>query len=905
MDLSRKTRIAIEFASRMRRFQSSTWIFWVHGANSTRFVESFRSFAERIDLRGRSNPETNILERVAQWLRDEKNGRWLMILDNADDGNIYSTTDVNKLNGREETNLSEYLPLSAYLPQSPNGCILITSRDRRTALRLTDNRKTAVIEIKPMDSMTASELIRKKLSAQEIRDADLPAFAQMLDHIPLAITQACAYIVVEEMTVGQYQEIFQENKSRQLHLLEIDEGDIHREVHSSSAVVTTWQISFKQIMAENPLAAEILSLVAVLDRQGIPKSLLRLDVDSLKLNEALTRLRGFCLIKAERGNESFEMHRLVQFALRAWLSARSEMSNWTLKGLEILCQDFPRDAFFHSARWSQCSLLLPHTRAILDIEYGTVTPKLGARLLVRTMELLNLVGCFLDTQGHFDDAISYHRRAYDIARTCLGPTDPSTLSHSTNIAESLSRQGKYAEAEKIESDNWQQHLKIPLNARDAEWDQLSFQILGNLAASLDKLGKHTEARKYEMYVMEKKLGSGRDKEDAWISMNAAASGLAEEGKLEDAETLSRTTIELQLDGLGLQNQHTLESMRTLAIILNKGKRFAEAEEEISRVIDAENSFLAEGHPDRIRSAKLLAYILQNQGRHLDAETVLRVARTQADNFAAEPSLLKMNLQAELAVMLWEQSKYDEAMTLQIEALALRDELLPSRDLLTYTLMSNLAATFRGMGKIKEERGTRWEILQGLVELSSPDKEAIITALLALAECMNPQQGLSDPKPISICMCILQAQQAQDPGNSAALKPYVTTLSRMLLDFGQWESGLELAMRFRDRSDLSTVQPVMALLQSRIRNKRIAEAAVFLEELIADYTAVLGSEHYVTLTHMEILALLKEFNLSTLEELKRKIASITEGEGDGEFPRTALIHWLPVLLQEIAGLVKES
>jgi len=171
--------------------------------------------------------------------------------------------------------------------------------------------------------------------------------------------------------------------------------------------------------------------------------------------------------------------------------------------------------------------------------------------------------------------------------------------------------------------------------------------------------------------------------------------------------------------------------------------------------------------------------------------------------------------------------------------------------------------------------------------------------------MDPQQGLSDLRAISICTRILQAQQAQDPGNSAAVKQHVTTLSRMLLGFGQPESGLELAMRFRDRSDPSSAQPVMALLQSRIRDKRIAEAEVFLEELIADYIAVLGSEHLVTLTHMGMLTLLKEFNPSTLKDLRRKMASIAEGEGDEEFPRTALVIWLPVLVQLIADLGEGS
>jgi len=874
----------------MHWLQPSTWIFWVHGASSPRFEKSFQSFAERIDLQDRSDPSKNILELVAQWLRNERNGRWLMILDNADDDSIYFATKANRLDERKVARSSKYLPLSAYLPQSPNGRILVTSRDRRVALKLTGNRTENIIKIEPMVSTTATALIKKKLSAHELGDADIPTFAKMLDHIPLAITQACTYIVVQETTVLQYQTIFQENKSQQLHLLEVDESDMHRDSEVSNAVITTWQISFTQIKAENPLAADILSLMAVLDRQGIPRTLLKLEDDSTKLNEALTRLRGFCLIKAERGNDLFEMHRLVQFALRAWLSGRSEMSKWTLKGLEILCQDFPRDAYFRADSWSQCSFLLPHTRAILDLEEKTVA------LELRAMVLLNLVCNYLDAQGHLDDAISLHRQAYEIAQTYLGPTNPTTLTHRSNVAQTLSEQGKFAEAGSIDRDNLEQLLKTPPNVRDAEWDQLSMRIMGNLAANLQHLNKHSEAGHLRMHVLGKKLEYGVDDEETWISMSAVASSLAGDGKLEEAETLSRMAIEKHTEGLGLQNRHTLESRRTLATILNEKKEFGEAEEVINHVIEVEENLLAEGHPDRIRSAKLLANCLYAQERYFDAETVLREAQTSAKYFAKEPSILNLNLKAELASTLLAQGKNDEALALQIEALALRDDLLPSRDLTTYRLMSNLALAFGKLGRVTEERLTCWQVLDGFVQLSSSDKISMVTALLALARSMNIHSDLHDTP--ALCMGIMQAHQAQHPADWPTMRAHVTTLSTVLLQLGKSDSGLELAMRFRDRSDLSTTQPVMALAQIHIRNNRRVETEACLAELIADYTAVLGADHLVTATHRDLLALYQSCDLDVVEELERKVACIAGGQGDEVFPRSALGVWMPVLLRDI-------
>ena len=64
----------------------------------------------------------------------------------------------------------------------------------------------------------------------------------------------------------------------------------------------------------------MLSLMAVLDRQGIPKSLLQNDTD--RKTEFVTArgiLQRFPLISTEDGGSKYELHRLVQLATRKWL----------------------------------------------------------------------------------------------------------------------------------------------------------------------------------------------------------------------------------------------------------------------------------------------------------------------------------------------------------------------------------------------------------------------------------------------------------------------------------------------------------------------------------------------------------------------------------------------------------
>ena len=175
----------------------------------------------------------------------------------------------------------------------------------------------------------------------------------MLGHIPLALTQACAYIESNEaMTVSEYSAKFFTSQDTQERLLDKASYDLRRDRDIPNAVITTWRISFEHLKAHNPFTAAVLSLLGVLDRQHIPRFLTyRLDQDRLNVDEALGQLLALCLVLLEVDNEYLEIHPLVDIALRSWMKANDGLSDWLKVATRILNLCFPQDIYENAEHW--------------------------------------------------------------------------------------------------------------------------------------------------------------------------------------------------------------------------------------------------------------------------------------------------------------------------------------------------------------------------------------------------------------------------------------------------------------------------------------------------------------------------------------------------------------------------
>lgn len=87
--------------------------------------------------------------------------------------------------------LLTYSPLMDHLSRSKQGCIVFTTRDRKTAFKLADQN---VVEVPEMDENVASQMLRKYLIKEDLvkNKEDVKALLTKLAFLPLALVQAAA-----------------------------------------------------------------------------------------------------------------------------------------------------------------------------------------------------------------------------------------------------------------------------------------------------------------------------------------------------------------------------------------------------------------------------------------------------------------------------------------------------------------------------------------------------------------------------------------------------------------------------------------------------------------------------------------------------------------------------------------
>jgi hypothetical protein len=263
-----KSQLAIEYSYRIREESPETCVFWVHAGTAVRFEEGYKRIAEIAKIDGLDKTSVDILQLVRNWLCDEVNGRWVMIVDNADDPNVLFKQTADYGSAQVARSLSDFLP------QSQNGSIVLTSRSRDVAFKFT-GRNSDIIIVDPMDEAHALALLHKKLEGH-LDMTDAAELVQTLDYMPLAITQAAAYISqrAPRINISKYLYDFRGSDKNRARLLQNDTGDIRRDSTASNSIIVTWQISFEHIRKERSSAARLLSLMSLFDRQGIPEALL-------------------------------------------------------------------------------------------------------------------------------------------------------------------------------------------------------------------------------------------------------------------------------------------------------------------------------------------------------------------------------------------------------------------------------------------------------------------------------------------------------------------------------------------------------------------------------------------------------------------------------------------------------
>ncbi|KAI4255045.1 MAG: hypothetical protein L6R42_006933, partial [Xanthoria sp. 1 TBL-2021] len=401
-----KSQIAIEYCYRYKDSKPDAHVFWVYGGTIARFYQGYKRIAQQLNLPGWDDPEGSILELVSSWLSSTQDD-YLLVVDNAD--NIEHWWPGKYKSGASLDDPSK--DLSKYLPdRMEDSHLLITTRDNRVASRLA--RKGKPIPVQPMTEEEASSLFLSKLGEERlnVNQAEVHALLDELDHLPLAVTQAAAFIQENSISIRDYTTALQGKEADEFLHEELD--DARRDEDSINSVYRTLKLSYDQIKEQKPRAAELLCLLAMLDRQSIPKSLLR---QIAEVTTSLGTLQSLNLVTSRAGLQSFQMHRLVQSFVRISVQRDNAAPKWQEKALACVSRDYPTE--IGVGQWPDCDALAPHVHIVTGYEYKTTEARLDLA------HLLCWAADFDIERGMYSQALERSRLSLEIFRELVSEDD--------------------------------------------------------------------------------------------------------------------------------------------------------------------------------------------------------------------------------------------------------------------------------------------------------------------------------------------------------------------------------------------------------------------------------------------------------------------------------------------------
>ncbi|KAK0711611.1 hypothetical protein B0H67DRAFT_296663 [Lasiosphaeris hirsuta] len=568
-----KTQIALEAAFRIGDVHPDCSIFWVPAVNATTFENAYRAIGQQLKVPGIDEADADIKGLVKVALSQESAGSWVLIIDNADDTELFFGDAA----------------LADCLPFSRKGSILFTTRNHELGVRLAESEGR--ISVEEMSRDEALKLLQKNLKGDQMSDTrSNESLLEFLANLPLALRQASAYMAKKQISTAQYLELCNSSDEDMIELLSRDFEDRHRYKSIQNPVATTWLISFRHISDHDPLAADYLKFMCFLAGKDIPQSLLP-PAGRLETVDALGILKAYAFISQRNKSDTYDIHRLVQISMLSWLARDGKQEEWAAKVLQRLDGAFPFPEHNNREEWIR---YLPHTQHALRLRKGTDDNEGTAYLLLKVGESFNNL-------GKYEEAEQMHRQALQLWEKALGEEHPDTLRSMSNLANVLNRQGKYEEAEQMH----RQALQLWEKALGEEHpDTLS--SMNNLAVILDSQGKYEEAEQMHrqaLQLWEKALGE--EHPDTLSSMSNLANVLDSQGKYEEAEQMHRQALQLRE-----KHPDTLSSMNNLAVILDSQGKYEEAEQMHRQALQLREKALGEEHPDTLRSKNNLRRLLK-------------------------------------------------------------------------------------------------------------------------------------------------------------------------------------------------------------------------------------------------------------------------------------------------------
>ena len=640
-----KTQLAVEYAHRHReRYRA---VFWVRAASRETLIADYLEMADLLHLGGKQGQDQMItVTMFKRWLAHHDG--WLLILDNADDLSL----------------------LSDFLPTGGKGHTLLTTRAQATG---TLARRISVEKLDLDESMLL--LLRRARLLQPDAPLDSVALAmlssaesmvQALDGLPLAIDQAGAYIEETECSLAAYLQLY---RKRRRDLLRRRSGALRDYPHT---VASTWSLSFQQVEAANPAAADLLRLCAFLDPDVIPEVIITegaallgpvleaVAADPLGWNDAIQALRRYSLVKRDAELELLNLHRLVQVVLKEEMEPK-EQRLWAERAVRVVNSAFP-DVTFET--WPRCELCLPHAQVCAGlIEEQGFTFHAAERLLLHT-------GWYMRERGQYAQAEPLLQRALTLCEQGAGLEQGNTVVALDQLAKLYNYQGRHIESEQL----LQRALVICERALGPDHPNTG-TILNDLGwFYVTELSQYARAEPFlqrALAIRESQLGS--EHRGTAETLHNLAWLYQQWGKYRAAEPLYVRALAIRERTLGPDHPDTAYTLNSLGWLFYNRGEYEQSEHYSERALAIYERTLGSDHPETAIALKDVAFLYQLQGRYAEAEPLFRHALAIAEHVYGPDNPAIATFLGDMANSFLNQGRYAEAEPLFQRALRISEQ----------------------------------------------------------------------------------------------------------------------------------------------------------------------------------------------------------------------------------------
>jgi hypothetical protein len=542
-----KTQLAAEYARALWQAGELDVLVWITATDRSAVVSGYAQAATELLTADLADAEAAAQAFLA-WLEPAPQRaacRWLIVLDDvADPG------DLRRL----------------WPPTSPHGRTLITTRRKDSSLTTSDR---PMIEVGVFSAADSVGYLTQVLATRHRREpvGQLAALADDLGHLPLALSQAAAYLVDARISCARYRKLLGKRSNSLAGLAPSSLPD-----HQFRPVAATWGLSIERADSLSPVgsARQVLQLAAFLDPNGIPDTVLAAPsvlahitshrsgvsptqwVTADQVHLAVRALHRLSLVThtPETPHQALRVHQLVQRTVRDTLTPAEHA--WRARiAADALTAAWPEiekdDRYAQSLRANATALAACAEEALYRARAHPVLFRLGRSL---------------GEARQFEAAHDHFQHLAYAARRILGADHRDTLA---------ARQKACA------------------------WHVRSGNLPGATALLTDLLADQNRAL-------------GPDDADTLNTRRMLIIVRRQEGKdlTEELEELALRVGE-QMDTLGPDHRDVLDTQRTIAAMFAQTGRKDIAVHLLSELLERQEQFLGAGDPDTRATREVLAF----------------------------------------------------------------------------------------------------------------------------------------------------------------------------------------------------------------------------------------------------------------------------------------------------------